>query len=130
VAQTRVLAAGAPATGRAAVQAAGVYWPVVLATLLLLVSVVLVQGGCDLVWFTVDGGNSGGPYTLNGTIGQSDAGVLSGGLYSLAGGFWSGAIVTSPPPPVWTETGGQAEKTILLPVWNQTATPFNSKGSG
>lgn len=45
-------------------------------------------------WLTVDGGggaSAGGVYSLNGTIGQSDAGgTISGGRYSLAGGFWNG----------------------------------------
>ncbi len=45
-------------------------------------------------WFTVDGGGamqtSGGPYTLAGTIGQADAGHMSGGSYALGGGFWMG----------------------------------------
>jgi hypothetical protein len=50
-------------------------------------------GGFLLDWFTVDGGggrSSGGVYTLNGTIGQPDAGVLAGGAYTLQGGFWGG----------------------------------------
>jgi uncharacterized repeat protein (TIGR01451 family) len=46
-------------------------------------------------WWTVDGGGtmtaSGGTYSLSGTAGQPDAGVLSGGAYSVAGGFWGGA---------------------------------------
>jgi hypothetical protein len=51
-------------------------------------------------WFTVDGGGgmngSGGIYTLSGTIGQPDAGSrLSGGSYSLQGGFWPGLVVPS-----------------------------------
>jgi hypothetical protein len=50
----------------------------------------------DLSWWTVDGGGhtavSGGAYTLGGTIGQADAGVLSGGVYSLNGGFWNSAV--------------------------------------
>ena len=41
-------------------------------------------------WHTVDGGGAmngtGGPYTLSGTIGQPDAGILGGG--ALDGGFW------------------------------------------
>jgi hypothetical protein len=44
----------------------------------------------------VDGGymfSAGGGYGLRGTIGQPDAGLLSGGSYALAGGFWSGAAV-------------------------------------
>jgi hypothetical protein len=52
----------------------------------------------DLSWFTIDGGGAmqtmGGPYTLNGTIGQPDAGLLAGGTYILSGGFWrSGSAV-------------------------------------
>ena len=47
----------------------------------------------DLTWSTIDGGggrstSAGGTYTLEGTIGQPDAGLMSGGPYVLAGGFW------------------------------------------
>jgi hypothetical protein len=51
------------------------------------------QATYDLTWSSIDGGggsSSGGGYTLDGTIGQADAGSLSGGVYSLGGGFWSG----------------------------------------
>jgi len=52
-------------------------------------------GGYDLTWNTVDGGgytwSEGGGYSLGGTIGQPDAGVLQGGGYTLVGGFWGGA---------------------------------------
>lgn len=46
-----------------------------------------------LDWHTVDGGggtSTGGTYSLSGTIGQPDAGVMSGGTFSLVGGFWGG----------------------------------------
>lgn len=49
-------------------------------------------------WSTVDSGggtSSGGQYTVRGTIGQPDAGVLSGGSYVLEGGLWPGLIVES-----------------------------------
>ena len=50
-------------------------------------------GGYDLTWNTIDGGgymySTGGGYSLGGTIGQPDAGLLSGGVYTVAGGFWS-----------------------------------------
>jgi hypothetical protein len=53
-------------------------------------------GGYDLTWSTVDGGGEtfsvGGDYSLGGTVGQPDAGVLEGGDYSLTGGFWGGAV--------------------------------------
>ena len=56
--------------------------------------------GYNLSWWTVDGGggtSQGGGYNLNGTIGQPDAGVLIGGNYILAGGFWSEAAPIPPP---------------------------------
>jgi len=68
--------------------------------LLLLVSSTLIAlaqsgGGYDLSWWTVDGGGgtvSESGYTLTGTAGQPDAGAaLSGGSYTLYGGFWPGA---------------------------------------
>jgi hypothetical protein len=42
-------------------------------------------------WHTLDGGggtSTGGAYSLSGTIGQPDAGAMSGGGYALVGGFW------------------------------------------
>jgi|ERR1043166_1099084 len=49
-------------------------------------------------WYTIDGGggtSTGGAYSLSGTIGQPDAGGMSGGSFSIDGGFWSG-IPTEP----------------------------------
>jgi hypothetical protein len=66
--------------------------------LLLLTGVALAQtgGGYDLTWNSIDGGgymfSTGGGYSLGGTMGQPDAGLLSGGGYTLAGGFWGGAL--------------------------------------
>ena len=56
-------------------------------------------GGYDLTWNTVDGGgmSSGGVYTLGGAIGQPDADVLSGGNYTLTGGFWQSGSIPMPP---------------------------------
>jgi len=46
----------------------------------------------DLSWHTVDGGgvmrSTGGDFELSGTIGQPDAGAMSGGNFTLTGGFW------------------------------------------
>jgi hypothetical protein len=44
--------------------------------------------------WTVDGGggtSTGGLFGLSGTAGQPDAGSLTGGIYTLVGGFWGGA---------------------------------------
>lgn len=51
----------------------------------------------DLSWYTIDCGgttsSSGGSFTLGGTIGQHDAGQpMTGGSFSLTGGFWPGAL--------------------------------------
>lgn len=46
-----------------------------------------------IAWHTIDGGggtSTGGVYTVTGTIGQPDAGgPMSGGNFSLTGGFWA-----------------------------------------
>ncbi|MBW8865006.1 MAG: hypothetical protein JF609_08815 [Verrucomicrobia bacterium] len=44
-------------------------------------------------WYKVSGGggtSTGGTYAVSGTIGQADAsGAMSGGNYSVTGGFWA-----------------------------------------
>jgi hypothetical protein len=60
----------------------------------LLLGIASLGQGTDLtIWHTVDGGggaSQGGTFTLRGTIGQPDAGVLAGDGYALSGGFWGG----------------------------------------
>ncbi len=49
----------------------------------------------DLTWHTIDGGggfSAGGGFELEGTLGQPDAGILTGGNFELSGGFWAGAV--------------------------------------
>ncbi len=49
------------------------------------------EGQYTIEWSTVDGGggvSTGGVYTVSGTIGQPDAGTMSGGNFTLDGGFW------------------------------------------
>jgi len=57
------------------------------------------QSGYDLSWYTLDGGgatfSTGGSYSLGGSIGQADAGSLSGGSYTLNGGFWAGMSIAN-----------------------------------
>ena len=52
-------------------------------------------GGFDLTWSALDGGggtvSAGAGYSLGGTLGQTDAGTLTGGGFTLTGGFWAGA---------------------------------------
>src|SRR2546427_1956811 len=71
-------------------------------------------------WFTVDGGggtSSGGVYSLSGTIGQPDAGKLSGGTYTLDGGFWGiVAAVQTPGSPLLTITYSGVNVIISWPA--------------
>src|SRR5208337_826669 len=55
-------------------------------------------------WYKVSGGGStstGGTYQVSGTIGQHDAsGAMTGGNYSLTGGFWALYAVQTPGAPM------------------------------
>jgi hypothetical protein len=59
----------------------------------------------ELSRHTIDGGgvmqSTGGDFELSGTIGQPDAGVMQGGEFTLAGGFWF-----EEPPSDCNSTGG------------------------
>ena len=75
----------------------------IIVVLVLLASVTIIAlaaDGFEISWWTVDGGggnstSAGDSYTLSGTLGQYDAGAqLSGGEFTLQGGFWSGSGTT------------------------------------
>ena len=66
---------------------------IILLALSLMALVARAQTNYTIDWFTIDGGggtSTGGVYAVSGTIGQPDAsGAMTGGNYSLTGGFWS-----------------------------------------
>lgn len=68
----------------------------------------------SIPWYKVSGGggtSTNGQYSLSGTIGQPDAsGSMSGGQYSVTGGFWALYAVQTPGLPNLTITyaGGSA----------------------
>jgi hypothetical protein len=68
----------------------------------------------NIPWYKVAGGggtSTGGIYSIAGTIGQPDAsGAMTGGNYSLTGGFWALYAVQTPGAPLLTITyfGNQA----------------------
>ena len=75
-------------------------------------------------WYKVSGGggtSTGGVYSVSGTIGQPDAsGAMSGGNYSVTGGFWSLIqVVQTPGAPllIITHVGNQA-----IVSWDPSAT--------
>ena len=56
-------------------------------------------------WFAIAGGggtSTGGVYSVSSTIGQAEAGPMSGGNFTLEGGFWSivAAVQTPGAPPL------------------------------
>jgi hypothetical protein len=75
-------------------------------------------------WYKISGGggtSTGGTYQVSGTIGQHDAsGAMSGGNYSVTGGFWSLIqVVQTPGAPtlIITHIGSQA-----IVSWDPSAT--------
>jgi hypothetical protein len=80
--------------------------PVLLCLALLLCQSASAQS-YSIDWFKIAGGggtSTGATYQVSSTIGQPDAsGVMTGGSYSLTGGFWSLiAVVQTPGAPLLT----------------------------
>jgi hypothetical protein len=76
-------------------------------------------------WFTIDGGggtSTGGVYSVSGTIGQPDAGHLSGGNFTLDGGFWG--IIAA------VQTAGAPLLSIRLTSTNTVMVYWPSPSSG
>jgi hypothetical protein len=77
-----------------------------LAISLLLAAICLPAFGqsYSIDWFQIAGGggtSTGGVYSVSGTIGQHDAGgPMTGGNFSLTGGFWALYAVQTPGAPV------------------------------
>jgi hypothetical protein len=106
--------------------------------LLLLVTVPARGQTYSIDWQTIDGGggsSTGGIYSVSGTIGQPDAGKMSGGNFTLEGGFWGviAAIQTEGAPTLAVElVGGQVRVSWPTPAagWVLTETNrLNSAGS-
>jgi hypothetical protein len=67
----------------------------------LLVPTISFAQSYTIDWYKISGGggtSTGGVYAVSGTIGQHDAGnAMSGGPYSVTGGFWSLIAVVQTP---------------------------------
>jgi|ERR1051326_27164 hypothetical protein len=78
-------------------------------------------------WFTIDGGggtSTGGVYSVSGTIGQPDAGHMSGGNFTIDGGFWGIiAAVQSPGAPL-LRVFLTATNTVVV-AWPAPSTGFS-----
>ncbi len=81
------------------------------------------RGQYSINWYKVSGGggtSTGGVYSVSGTLGQPDAGsAMSGGQYSVTGGFWSLIAVVQTPglPNLSIEHSG----TSVIVSWPNTA---------
>jgi hypothetical protein len=76
-------------------------------------------------WQTIDGGggtSTGGVYSVTCTIGQPDAGAMSGGNYTLQGGFWG--IVAA------IQTPGAPLLTIFHTITNTVTVSWPSPSTG
>jgi hypothetical protein len=91
-------------------------------------------GSYDLTWYTVDGGggtfSQGGNFSLGGTIGQYDAGSMSGGDFVINGGFWPGVGTAGTPIPTNTPTETPTDTPTDTPTGTptDTATPTPTAG--
>jgi hypothetical protein len=76
-------------------------------------------------WYKVAGGGgtgTGGVYSVSGTIGQPDAGgLMSGGSYSITGGFW--ALISA------VQTPGLPNLTITFAGPNSVKVSWPNTGS-
>jgi hypothetical protein len=78
-------------------------------------------------WFTIDGGggtSTGGVFSVSGTIGQSDAGHMSGGNYTLDGGFWGMFAAVQTPGAPLLRVFSTTTNTVVL-AWPVSSTIFS-----
>jgi hypothetical protein len=76
------------------------------------------------------GTSTGGVYSVSGTIGQHDAGKMSGGGFALEGGFWSAvAAVQTPGAPLLSMSVNAQLSTVTL-SWPPPATGFVLQQNG
>ena len=107
----------------------------------------------SISWFKIAGGggtSTGGVYSVSGTIGQHDAtanNAITGGNYSLTGGFWAlNSVVQTPGAPVlhilrssntvtvyWQDVAGwtlQQNSNLSLPSnWSASSGVTTSNGT-
>jgi len=85
-----------------------------------------------LDWSTIDGGggtSTGGVYSVTGTIGQPDAGHMSGGNYSLDGGFWGLIAAVQMPGAPLLSIALTPTNTVLI-SWPYPSTGFSLQQNG
>jgi hypothetical protein len=100
-------------------------WRCIATAVFLLVATSVHSQNFSIDWHTIDGGggtSTGAVYSISGTIGQPDAGTMSGGGYSLDGGFW--ALVSA------IQTPGAPLLTVRLTATNTVIVSWPSPSTG
>jgi len=96
-----------------------------LAGLILFIAVTGLAQSYSIDWHTIDGGggaSTGGVYSVTGTIGQPDAGMMTGSNYTLQGGFWGVITVV--------QTPGAPLLTVFHTTTNTVAVTWPSPSTG
>src|SRR5258706_5137923 len=99
--------------------------PGLLLSLLFSLLAMAAHGQYSIDWFTIDGGggtSTGGVYSVSGTIGQPDAGQMSGGNFTIEGGFWG--VVAA------VQTPGAPTLSIARTTTNTVAVSWPSPSAG
>ncbi len=81
--------------------------------------------GFAIDWYRIAGGggtSTGSGFSLQGTIGQAEAGEMSNATFSLAGGYWTSGASVDPATPCPADLNGDGEINVsdllvLLSSW-------------
>jgi hypothetical protein len=79
----------------------------------------------SIAWWRVAGGggtSTGGVYSISATIGQHDVSSMSGGAFSLTGGFWAPVAVQGPGAPTLLITPASTGQATL--TWSSDTPGF------
>jgi hypothetical protein len=105
--------------------------PLLASLLLLAATKNLNAQTCSIDWYKIAGGggpSTGTTYQITGTIGQPDTGgAMSGGSYSLTGGFWALYAVQTPGLPNLTITHSGNSVIVSWPNTGSYTLQQNSK---
>src|SRR5437867_12588337 len=101
---------------------------ILLAGLILSITAAAAQAQSYTIdWFTIDGGggiSTGGVFSVSGTIGQPDAGHMSGGNFTLDGGFWGLIAAVQTPGAPALRVVRTTTNTVLI-AWPAPSTGFS-----
>ena len=98
------------------------------ATVLLFGFCLPAWGQYSLDWSTIDGGggtSTGGVYSVSGTAGQPDTGAMSGGNFTVEGGFWGVIAAVQTPGAPWLTITLNSQLSTLNVSWLSPSTGWN-----